>query len=171
MLSPMRGGRVKKPEEVMEILEAYDLAGSLRGAAQLAGCEGFYVKSSSRPWERMSERREGTEVGNPRRCNAWVGSLVRCESLCRHARPNRDVLVAGSGGGGELGACAPAVVCRGWRRAPMPSRTPLRGSLLLGPGGPSLTALAPGAIRQPSGQGRRRGHGSCDGRQRRRGGV
>jgi hypothetical protein len=28
---------VKKPEEVMEILEAYDLAGSLRGAAQLAG--------------------------------------------------------------------------------------------------------------------------------------
>jgi molybdenum-dependent DNA-binding transcriptional regulator ModE len=31
--------RVKKPEEVMEILEAYDLAGSLRGAAQLAGCD------------------------------------------------------------------------------------------------------------------------------------
>jgi transposase len=30
---------VKKPEEVMEILEAYDLAGSLRGAAQLAGCD------------------------------------------------------------------------------------------------------------------------------------
>jgi hypothetical protein len=30
---------VKKPEEVMEILEAFDLAGSLRGAAQLAGCD------------------------------------------------------------------------------------------------------------------------------------
>ena len=30
---------MKKPEEVMEILEAYDLAGSLRGAAQLAGCD------------------------------------------------------------------------------------------------------------------------------------
>jgi hypothetical protein len=30
---------VKKPEEVMEILEAYDLAGTLRGAAQLAGCD------------------------------------------------------------------------------------------------------------------------------------
>jgi transposase len=30
---------VKKPEEVMEILEAYDLAGSLRGAALLAGCD------------------------------------------------------------------------------------------------------------------------------------
>ena len=30
---------LKKPEEVMEILEAYDLAGSLRGAAELAGCD------------------------------------------------------------------------------------------------------------------------------------
>jgi transposase len=30
---------LKKPEEVMEILEAFDLAGSLRGAAQLAGCD------------------------------------------------------------------------------------------------------------------------------------
>lgn len=30
---------MKKPEEVMEILEAYDLAGSLRVAAQLAGCD------------------------------------------------------------------------------------------------------------------------------------
>jgi hypothetical protein len=31
--------RVKKPEEVMEILEAFDLAGSLQGAALLAGCD------------------------------------------------------------------------------------------------------------------------------------
>jgi hypothetical protein len=30
---------MKKPEEVMEILEAYDLTGSLRGAAALAGCD------------------------------------------------------------------------------------------------------------------------------------
>jgi len=30
---------VKKPEEVMEILEAYDATGSLRGAAALAGCD------------------------------------------------------------------------------------------------------------------------------------
>jgi transposase len=30
---------VKKPEEAMEILEAYDLTGSLRGAAALAGCD------------------------------------------------------------------------------------------------------------------------------------
>jgi transposase len=30
---------VKKPEEAMEILEAYDLTGTLRGAAELAGCD------------------------------------------------------------------------------------------------------------------------------------
>jgi hypothetical protein len=30
---------VKKPEEVMEILEAYDLTGSFRQAAELAGCD------------------------------------------------------------------------------------------------------------------------------------
>jgi hypothetical protein len=30
---------VKSPEEAMEILEAYDLTGSLRGAAALAGCD------------------------------------------------------------------------------------------------------------------------------------
>jgi hypothetical protein len=30
---------LKTPEEVMEILETFDLAGSLRGAAELAGCD------------------------------------------------------------------------------------------------------------------------------------
>ncbi len=30
---------MKKPEEVMEILEAFDLTGSLRGAAELVGCD------------------------------------------------------------------------------------------------------------------------------------
>jgi hypothetical protein len=33
------GGLLKKAEEVMEILEAYDLTGSLRAAAKLAGCD------------------------------------------------------------------------------------------------------------------------------------
>jgi len=31
-------GRVKSAEEIMNILEAYDLTGSLRDAAELAGC-------------------------------------------------------------------------------------------------------------------------------------
>src|SRR5690242_20718168 len=35
----LRTANVKKPEEAMEILEAYDLTGSLRGAAALAGCD------------------------------------------------------------------------------------------------------------------------------------
>src|SRR5215217_3904431 len=30
---------LKTPEEVMEILEAFDLTGTLRGAAELAGCD------------------------------------------------------------------------------------------------------------------------------------
>src|SRR5215469_16130536 len=41
-LMPARGPRraiVKKGEEAMEILEAYDLTGTLRGAAALAGCD------------------------------------------------------------------------------------------------------------------------------------
>jgi hypothetical protein len=33
------GGLVKKLEEVMEILEAYDLAGSFRQPAALVGCD------------------------------------------------------------------------------------------------------------------------------------
>jgi hypothetical protein len=40
VISTRLGGRaMKKPEEVMEILEAYDLAGTLRGAAALAACD------------------------------------------------------------------------------------------------------------------------------------
>jgi hypothetical protein len=59
-------GWTKRSEEVMEILEAYDVTGSLRGAAALAGCNhktvahwvrarekaggGLPVASRSRPW-------------------------------------------------------------------------------------------------------------------------
>jgi len=34
---------LKKAEEVMEILEAYDLTGSLRAAAALCGCDHNYA--------------------------------------------------------------------------------------------------------------------------------
>jgi Mu transposase-like protein len=40
----LRRAIVKRPEEAMEILEAYDLTGSLRGAAALAGCDHKTVK-------------------------------------------------------------------------------------------------------------------------------
>jgi transposase len=46
---------VKKPEEVMEILEAYDLTGSLRGAAALAGCDHKTVAY----WVRMRDEAGG----------------------------------------------------------------------------------------------------------------
>jgi hypothetical protein len=52
------GGRVKKPEEVMEILEAYDLAGTLRGAAALAGCDHKTVAY----WVSQRELAGGTPV-------------------------------------------------------------------------------------------------------------
>jgi hypothetical protein len=42
------GGLVKKPEEVMEIPEAYDLTGSLRAAAALAGQDGRVLGSDAR---------------------------------------------------------------------------------------------------------------------------
>ena len=56
-MARLGGGRVKRPEEVMEILEAYDLAGTLRGAAALAGCEGFYVKPLVARWWRAAADR------------------------------------------------------------------------------------------------------------------
>ena len=46
---------MKKPEEVMEILEAYDLTGSLRGAAALVGCDHKTVAY----WVRMREEAGG----------------------------------------------------------------------------------------------------------------
>lgn len=57
---PGSGGRVKKAEEVMEILEAYDLAGTLRGAAVLAGCDHKTVAH----WVRMREQAGGMPVAH-----------------------------------------------------------------------------------------------------------
>jgi hypothetical protein len=49
---------VKKPEEVMEILEAYDLTGSLRQAAALVGCDHKTVAY----WVRMRDEAGGMPV-------------------------------------------------------------------------------------------------------------
>jgi transposase len=57
------GTGVKKPEEVMEILEAYDLAGSLRGAAALAGCDHKTVAY----WVRRREQAGGMPAARRRR--------------------------------------------------------------------------------------------------------
>ncbi len=54
---------VKRPEEIMDILEAYDLTGSYRAAAELAGCDhhtvAHYValREAGRAPERMRAER------------------------------------------------------------------------------------------------------------------
>jgi transposase len=50
---------MKRPEEAMEILEAYDLTGSLRGAAALAGCDHKTVAH----WVRVREEAGGELSG------------------------------------------------------------------------------------------------------------
>jgi hypothetical protein len=54
---------LKKAEEVMEILEAYDLAGTLRGAAALAGCDHKTVAH----WVAVREQAGGTPATARRR--------------------------------------------------------------------------------------------------------
>jgi transposase len=62
-------GRVKKAKEVMEILEAYDLTGSLRGAAKLAGCDHKTVAH----WVAQRELAAGTSPVAERRRPAMSG--------------------------------------------------------------------------------------------------
>src|SRR5436189_1132744 len=59
----LRTASVKRPEEAMEILEAYDLAGTLRGAAALAGCDHKTVAY----WVRQRELAGGAPVVERRR--------------------------------------------------------------------------------------------------------
>ena len=54
---------MKKPEEVMEILEAYDLTGSLRAAAALVGCDHKTVAY----WVRVRDEAGGVPAVERRR--------------------------------------------------------------------------------------------------------
>ena len=54
---------MKKPEEVMEILEAYDLTGSFRQAAALAGCDHKTVAY----WVRLRDEAVGMPTVEPAR--------------------------------------------------------------------------------------------------------
>ena len=72
----------------MEILEAYDLAGSLRGAAQLAGCDHKTVAH----WVRMREQAGG--VAAAERSRPAVGDFVgKIDELVErsHGRIRADV--------------------------------------------------------------------------------
>jgi hypothetical protein len=60
---------LKNPEEVMEILEAFDLTGTLRGAAQLAGCDHKTVALSRGPagsYARLGIDTRGLPAGQDR---------------------------------------------------------------------------------------------------------
>ncbi|MGZ6661136.1 MAG: IS21 family transposase, partial [Solirubrobacteraceae bacterium] len=54
---------MKKPEEVMEILEAYDLTGSFRQAAALVGCDHKTVAY----WVRQRDEAGGTPAAERKR--------------------------------------------------------------------------------------------------------
>ena len=91
---------MKKPEEVMEILEAYDLTGSFRQAAALVGCDhktvAYWVRlrdeaggmpvveRRGRRWRRCSRRRSMSwsiartgRSGRTRRTASWSRSAIR----------------------------------------------------------------------------------------------
>ena len=112
---------MKKPEEAMEILEAYDLTGSLRGAAALAGCDHKTVKH----WVEVRE-----EAGEQLPGQAARPALVMVEPFAgkvaelvdhSHARIRADkahgVLVAmGYEGSYRTTRRAVAEAKRGWRQ-------------------------------------------------------
>jgi hypothetical protein len=110
---------VKKPEAVMEILEAYDLTGSFRAAAGLVGCEGFYVKSGNGPGERTGEGPEGPSGPEFRKRQRGGCGLRHRAVVCGHSSTGRDV------------------VGRGLERAPSGSVRPRCCLPRLAPGRPS----------------------------------
>jgi hypothetical protein len=80
---------MKKPEEVMEILEAYDLAGTLRGAAALAGCDHKTVAY----WVRMRDQAGGMPVVERKRPAMDALFAAKIEELVdrSHGRIRADV--------------------------------------------------------------------------------
>ena len=95
---------LKNPEEVMEILEAFDLTGTLRGAAELAGCDHKTVAH----WVRARDEAGGGLPVAVRR--AAAGGRVRGEdrgvggSLARADPRRRRASAAGGDGLSGLGA-------------------------------------------------------------------
>jgi hypothetical protein len=72
---------VKSAEEVMNILEAYDLTGSLRDAAELAGCSHHTVARY------VAERERGRALGAAvRRAGVIDPFLPKLEELARKRR-------------------------------------------------------------------------------------
>ena len=75
-------GRVKSAEEIMNILEAFDLTGSLRDAAELAGCSHHTVARY------VAERGRGRAVpgGPARRAGVIDEFLPKLEELVERSK-------------------------------------------------------------------------------------
>ena len=70
---------MKSAEEIMEILDAYDLTGSLRDAGELAGCSHHTVK-------RYVQARDAGGVRDAPRPGQRVGSVARSPNSSPHHR-------------------------------------------------------------------------------------
>src|SRR3954452_19137604 len=99
-MAVIEGGRVKSAEETMEILEAYDLVGSLRGAARLAGCDCHTVRRVVEARDAAMARGEGAAIArlaDPYRekLEAWV---ERSSGRIRAHRVHAKLVSMGYGG-------------------------------------------------------------------------
>lgn len=110
---------MKRSEEVMEILEAYDLAGTLRGAAELAGCDhktvAHYVSEREQgggEWQR--ERRTRPRVD---RFAEKIDELVdRSKAKIRADKVHERLVAMGYEGSERTTRRAVAESKRAWRR-------------------------------------------------------
>lgn len=109
---------LKKPEEVMEILEAYDLTGSLRGAAALAGCDHKTVAH----WVRQRELTGGNAPARRARpaMDDFAGKVVE---LVEHSKgrvradvAHRKLVAMGYAGSERTTRRWVAEAKRAWRR-------------------------------------------------------
>jgi transposase len=109
---------LKKAEEVMEILEAFDLAGSLRGAAALAGCDHKTVAH----WVAVRDR-EGGMQAQARRRPARDGFAEKIDELVdrsggkiRADAAHRKLVAIGYRGSERTTRRAVAEAKRRWRQ-------------------------------------------------------
>jgi transposase len=109
---------LKSSEEVMEILEAFDLAGSLRGAAELAGCDHKTVAH----WVSVRERAGGALAvpSRPRpRVDPFAGKIEewvdRSRGKVRADRAHEKLVAMGYMGSERTTRRAVAVAKRAWR--------------------------------------------------------
>jgi len=110
---------VKKAEEIMEILEAFDLVGSLRGAAELAGCDhktvAHYVELRDRAGGGSVSRRRARPCVDPfaDKIAEWV---ERSRGRIRADRAHERLLAMGYRGSERTTRRAVAEAKRAWRQ-------------------------------------------------------